>query len=102
MGTCGKGCGRSSEVISILEKYSLKDIQELAAMAWKNVESFYQWISSRMERRYLADASEMEKEWNRSLLAARASNSSCNSRSNRSVRTIDVSSFLSFFSDAPH
>ena len=28
----------------------------------KDVESFYQRISSRMERRYLADASEMEKE----------------------------------------
>ena len=40
----------------------LKDIQELAAMALKDVESFYQRISSRMERRYLADASEMEKE----------------------------------------
>lgn len=40
----------------------LKDIQELAAMALKDVESFYQQISSRMERRYLADASEMEKE----------------------------------------
>ena len=40
----------------------LKDIQELAAMAFKDVESFYQRISSRMERRYLADASEMEKE----------------------------------------
>ncbi len=40
----------------------LKDIQELAAMALKDVESFYQRISSRMERRYLADAWEMEKE----------------------------------------
>ena len=40
----------------------LKDIQELAARALKDVESFYQRISSRMERRYLADASEMEKE----------------------------------------
>ena len=38
----------------------LKDIQELAAMALKDVESFYQRIRSRMERRYLADASEME------------------------------------------
>ena len=35
---------------------------KLAAMALKDVESFYQRISSRMERRYLADASEMEKE----------------------------------------
>ena len=40
----------------------LKDIQELAAMALKDVESFYQRINSRMGRRYLADASEMEKE----------------------------------------
>ena len=40
----------------------LKDIQELAALALKDVESFYQRICSRMERRYLADASEMEKE----------------------------------------
>lgn len=40
----------------------LRDIQELATMALKDVESFYQRISSRMERRYLADASEMEKE----------------------------------------
>lgn len=40
----------------------LKDIQELAVMALKDVESFYQRICSRMERRYLADASEMEKE----------------------------------------
>lgn len=40
----------------------LKDIQELAAMALKDVESFYQRICSRMERRYLADALEMEKE----------------------------------------
>ena len=43
----------------------LKDIQELAAMALKDVESFYQRISSRMERRYLADASEMQKECDR-------------------------------------
>lgn len=43
----------------------LKDIQELAAMALKDVESFYQRICSRMERRYLADASEMEKEQER-------------------------------------
>ena len=43
----------------------LKDIQELATMALKDVESFYQRISSRMERRYLADASKTEKEQER-------------------------------------
>ena len=40
----------------------LRDIQELATMALKDVESFYQRISSRMERRYLVDASAMERE----------------------------------------
>ena len=40
----------------------LKDIQELAAMALKDADAFYQRLSSRMERRYVADASEMQKE----------------------------------------
>ena len=40
----------------------LKDIQELAAMALKDADAFYQRLSSRMERRYMADASEMQKE----------------------------------------
>ena len=40
----------------------LKDIQELAAMALKDADTFYRRICSRMERRYLSDASEMEKE----------------------------------------
>ena len=39
----------------------LKDIQELAAMALKDADAFYQRLSSRMER-YMADASEMQKE----------------------------------------
>lgn len=40
----------------------LKDIQDLAAMALKDADTFYRRICSRMERRYLSDASEMEKE----------------------------------------
>ena len=40
----------------------LTDIQELAALALKDADSFYQRLSSRMERRYMADASEMQKE----------------------------------------
>ena len=40
----------------------LKDIQELAAMALKDADTFYQRLSHRMERRYMADASEMQKE----------------------------------------
>ena len=40
----------------------LKDIQELAAMALKDADAFYQRLSSRMERRYMVDASEMQKE----------------------------------------
>lgn len=40
----------------------LRDIQELAAQALKDADAFYQRLSSRMERRYLVDASETEKE----------------------------------------
>lgn len=43
----------------------LKDIQDLAAMALKDADIFYQRLSSRMERRYIADASEMQKECDR-------------------------------------
>ena len=43
----------------------LKDIQELAAMALKDADVFYQRLSSRMERRYMADASEIQKECER-------------------------------------
>ncbi len=43
----------------------LKDIQDLAAMALKDADVFYQRLSSRMERRYMADASEMQKECDR-------------------------------------
>ncbi len=40
----------------------LKDIQELAAQAMKDADAFYRRLSSRMERRYLVDASQTEKE----------------------------------------
>ena len=43
----------------------LKDIQELAAMALKDADSFYQRLSSRMERRYRTDANETKKEIDR-------------------------------------
>ncbi|WP_276891469.1 recombinase family protein [Eisenbergiella massiliensis] len=43
----------------------LKDIQELAAMALKDADAFYKRLSSRMERRYMADASETQKECGR-------------------------------------
>ena len=40
----------------------LKDIQELAEQAMKDADAFYQRLSRRMERRYLVDASQTEKE----------------------------------------
>lgn len=43
----------------------LKDIKDRAAMALKDADVFYQRLSSRMERRYMADASEMQKECDR-------------------------------------
>ena len=43
----------------------LKDVQDLAAMALKDANVFYQRLSSRMERRYMADVSEMKKECER-------------------------------------
>lgn len=43
----------------------LKDIQELAVMALKDADSFYQRLSSRMERRYKTDANETKKEIDR-------------------------------------
>ncbi len=43
----------------------LKDIQDLAAMALKDADVFYQRLSSRMERQYMADVSEMQKECDR-------------------------------------
>ena len=47
----------------------LKDIQELAAMALKDADAFYQRLSNRMERKYQVDASEIQKE--REALEAR-------------------------------
>ena len=43
----------------------LKDIQELAKTALKDADAFYQRLSSRMERRYLLDASQTHKECQR-------------------------------------
>lgn len=40
----------------------LKDIQDLAALAFQDADGFYRRLSSRMERRYMADVSEMQKE----------------------------------------
>ena len=39
----------------------LKDIQELAKTALKDADAFYQRLSSRMERRHMADTSQMQK-----------------------------------------
>ena len=54
----------SSHKIEARDLYDLvlKDIQELAAQAMKDADAFYQRLSSRMERRYLVDVSETEKE----------------------------------------
>ncbi|MFR2825162.1 MAG: DUF4368 domain-containing protein [Enterocloster bolteae] len=43
----------------------LNDIQELAKTALKDADAFYQRLSSRMERRYLLDASQTQKECQR-------------------------------------
>ena len=43
----------------------LKDIQEMAKTALKDADAFYQRLSSRMERRYLLDASQTQKECQR-------------------------------------
>ena len=40
----------------------LKDIQELAATALKDADAFYRRLSSRMERQYMVDVSQMQKE----------------------------------------
>ena len=60
-----KGCKVcSSHKIEARGLYNLvlKDIQELAAQAMKDADAFYQRLSRRMERRYLVDASQTEKE----------------------------------------
>lgn len=43
----------------------LKDIQELAVMAVKDTDAFYQRLCSKMESRYMADASKMRRECGR-------------------------------------
>ena len=43
----------------------LKDIQDLAAQALKDADSFYQRLSSRMERRYMVDIAQTQKERDR-------------------------------------
>ena len=43
----------------------LKDIQDLAAQALKDADSFYQRLSSRMERRYMVDVAQTQKERDR-------------------------------------
>ena len=54
----------SSHKIEVRDLYNLvlKDIQELAAQAMKDADAFYQRLNRRMERRYLVDASQTEKE----------------------------------------
>ena len=50
----------TSHKIEARDMYNLvlKDIQELAAQAMKDADAFYQRLSSRMERRYLVEASQ--------------------------------------------
>lgn len=57
----------TSHKIEVRDLYNLvlKDIQELAKTALKDADAFYQRLSSRMERRYLLDASQTQKECQR-------------------------------------
>ncbi len=57
----------SSHKLEARDLYNLvlADIQELAKTALKDADTFYQRLSSRMERRYMADASEIQKECDR-------------------------------------
>ena len=57
----------SSHKIEARDLYNLvlKDIQDLAAMALKDADAFYKRLSSHMERQYIADANEMQKEMER-------------------------------------
>ena len=54
----------TSQKIEARDLYNLvlKDIQEMAKTALKDADAFYQRLSSRMEHRYMADASQMQKE----------------------------------------
>ena len=57
----------SSHKLEARDLYNLvlADIQELAKTALKDADAFYHRLSSRMERRYMADASEIQKECDR-------------------------------------
>lgn len=61
----------SSHKIEARDLYNLvlNDIQELAAMALKDADAFYQRLTKRMENRYLADISDIKKEM--ALIGAR-------------------------------
>ncbi|MCC8164342.1 MAG: recombinase family protein [Lachnospiraceae bacterium] len=50
-----------------LHEIVLKDIQELAALALKDADAFYKRLTRRMEQRYMADKSEVQKECDRLL-----------------------------------
>ena len=54
----------SSHKIEARDLYNLvlKDIQELAALAMKDADSFYKRLSSQMERRYQVDTTELQRE----------------------------------------
>ncbi|MDB6534112.1 DUF4368 domain-containing protein [Bifidobacterium pseudocatenulatum] len=54
----------SSHKIEARDLYNLvlKDIQELAALAMKDADSFYKRLSSQMERRYQVDTAELQRE----------------------------------------
>lgn len=54
----------SSHKIEARDLYDLvlRDIQEMAALALKDADAFYQRLSNRMERQYMADTAQMQKE----------------------------------------
>ncbi len=54
----------SSHKIEARDLYDLvlRDIQEMAALALKDADAFYQRLSNRMERQYMADTTQMQKE----------------------------------------
>mgnify|MGYP004471756427 CR=1 FL=1 len=55
--------GCTSHKIEARDLYDLvlKNIQKMATQALKDADAFYQRLSSRMERRHMADASQMQK-----------------------------------------
>ncbi len=54
----------SSHKIEARDLYDLvlRDIQEMAALALKDADAFYQRLSNRMERQYMADTAQIQKE----------------------------------------